>query len=350
MVAVVLGIIALFIVVGTFQHPPVETYQRGYRGTGMLELYNPAQLADAQAANLSPQASDRPQPSGQTAAQSFENVQVLRDVDATAFVRLMTDMTAWVAPTQGCSYCHADGEPLSSDKLYTKVVARRMLQMTMHINGEWKNHVADTGVTCYTCHRGQPVPANIWFRNGGPPTAANSDGDRTDQNWPIAAVGLTSLPFDPFTPFLDHEDEIRVVSQTALPEGDRHSIKQTEWTYALMINISKSLGVNCTYCHSTRSFTDWEQSTPARTTAYYGIRMVRDLNTHFLDPLASQFPPDRHGPLGDGPKVNCATCHQGVYKPLFGASLLKSYPELAAAAPAPKSPSTAPATPAPSPK
>ena len=24
------------------------------------------------------------------------------------------------------------------------------------------------GVTCYTCHRGQPVPANIWFNNPGP--------------------------------------------------------------------------------------------------------------------------------------------------------------------------------------
>ena len=75
----------------------------------------------------------------------------------------MTAITAWVAPVQGCAYCHADGEDLSSDKLYTKVVARRMLQMTRHINGDWKQHVAATGVTCYTCHRGQPVPAAVWF-------------------------------------------------------------------------------------------------------------------------------------------------------------------------------------------
>jgi photosynthetic reaction center cytochrome c subunit len=331
MIAVILGVIALFITIGSFEHPPVDTVQRGYRGTAMLELFNPAHLAALKTANEVPPSTPRPDASGQTAGQAFENVQVLKNVDSSEFVRLMTDITAWVAPTQGCSYCHADGEALSSDKLYTKVVARRMLQMTMHINGDWKNHVADTGVTCYTCHRGQPVPANIWFKNGGPPTAPGSDGDRTDQNWPIAAVGRTSLPFDPFTPFLEQSNEIRVVSATALPQGDRTSIKQTEWTYALMVSISQGLGVNCTYCHNSRSFTDWGQSTPARVTAYHGIRMVRDVNQNFLDALASTFPPNRLGPLGDGPKVNCATCHQGAYKPLLGASMLKDYPELAGA-------------------
>ena len=335
MVLVILGVIALFIVVGTFQHPPVDMIQRGYRGTGMAEVYNPAKLAAQQTANQLPPSTPRSDASGQSAGQSFQNVQVLKDVDSTEFIRLMTDITTWVAPTQGCAYCHADGEPLSSDKLYTKVVARRMLQMTLHINGEWKNHVADTGVTCFTCHRGEPVPANVWFSNSGPPTAAGSGGDRTDQNWPIAANGHTSLPFDPLTPFLDQNNDVRVVSTTALPEGDRHSIKQTEWTYSLMINMSEALGVNCTFCHSSRSFTDWEQSTPERATAYYGIRMVRDINANFLGPLTGQFPHDRLGPLGDGPKVSCATCHQGAYKPLFGASMLKDYPELSGASTAP---------------
>ena len=38
-----------------------------------------------------------------------------------------------------------------------------MIQMTQHINADWKTHVAETGVTCYTCHRGNTVPAEIWF-------------------------------------------------------------------------------------------------------------------------------------------------------------------------------------------
>jgi photosynthetic reaction center cytochrome c subunit len=103
------------------------------------------------------------------------------------------------------------------------------------------------------------------------------------------------------------------------------SMKQTEWTYALMMNISQSLGVNCDYCHSTRAFADWSQSSPARVTAWYGIRMVRDLNTADLDPLNSVFPANRKGVLGDSPKVYCATCHQGVYKPLFGVSMLPTF-------------------------
>jgi photosynthetic reaction center cytochrome c subunit len=106
--------------------------------------------------------------------------------------------------------------------------------------------------------------------------------------------------------------------------------------------------VNCTYCHNSRSFVSWDASTPQRATAWYAIRTVRDINEQYMDPLASTFPPGRHGPLGDGPKVNCATCHQGVYKPLFGANMIKDYPELsgvvikAVAEPVPASASAAP--------
>ena len=36
--------------------------------------------------------------------------------------------------------------------------------------------------------------------------------------------------------------------------ANRSSLKQTEHTYGLMMHMSDSLGVNCTYCHNTRSF------------------------------------------------------------------------------------------------
>jgi len=130
---------------------------------------------------------------------------------------------------------------------------------------------------------------------------------------------------------LEYSEDVRVASTTALPEGSRKSIKQAEQTYSLMIHISQALGVNCTYCHNTRSFSDWTQSSPARGTAWYGIRMVRDLNTTYLSALKGEFPANRLGPLGDAPKLNCATCHQGAFKPLLGASMLKDYPELAGA-------------------
>ena len=95
-----------------------------------------------------------------------------------------------------------------------------------------------------------------------------------------------------------------------------------------MMHMSQGLGVNCTYCHNSRSFSAWDQSTPQRTTAWYGIRMVRDLNNAYLDPLLPTYPHNRLGPLGDAPKANCATCHQGASKPLLGVSMLKDYPEL----------------------
>ena len=294
------GVIAVAaVILSQTERPPMESVQRGYRGTGMEQVYNPRILADQYADNKVPLSLPRLPDTGARASAVYKNVQVLGNESVGNFTRTMASITAWVAPTQGCAYCH-DTNNMASDALYTKVVSRRMIQMVQHVNADWKTHVAETGVTCYTCHRGQPVPANIWFNNPGP----------------VQAGGLAQVP---------------AVAQQALPGTDRQSIKQTDWTYALMMNFSQSLGVNCTYCHNTRAFTDWDQSSPQRATAWYGIRMVRDLNNNFLNPVQGVFPPARLGVTGDSPKVACATCHNGVYKPLFGASMVKDFPELTAA-------------------
>ena len=122
-----------------------------------------------------------------------------------------------------------------------------------------------------------------------------------------------------------------MIGHTPLAAGNRQSTKQTEYTYGLMMHMSKSLGVNCTYCHNTRSFAEWDGSTPQRATAWYGIRMTRAVNNQYLGSLAGTFPANRLGPTGDVPKVNCATCHQGAFKPMYGASMLKTHPELVGA-------------------
>ncbi len=326
--AIVASALALTTLLAACEPPPVATVQRGYRGTGMVEVYRPATVAAAAAINTPPPASPTASPDGPKASQVFKNVKVLGDLSAGQFAQIMVDMTAWVSPQQGCTYCHVATD-FADDSLYTKGVARRMLQMTQHINADWKSHVAATGVTCYTCHRGNNVPANIWFKSPEPADAPGMLGNRAGQNAPAKQVGLTSLPNDPFSTFVGGEGEIRVVATSALPTGGHPSmIKQTEATYGLMIHMSTALGVNCTYCHNTRSFASWELSTPQRSTAYYGIRMARDLNAHYLAPLAGVFPPNRLGPTGDVPKLNCATCHQGAYKPLYGANILNAYPGL----------------------
>ncbi len=308
--------------------PPVAAVQLGYRGLGLQQIYNPRTWAKLSALNQIPPILAPADADGDKARDVYQNVRVLGNLSAGQLTRLMASMTTWVAPKQGCAYCH-NLENMALDTNYTKVVARRMLQMTQNINANWQTHVKATGVTCYTCHRGNPVPQYIWFNNPGPAAEGFAE-TQTGMAHPTERIGYSGLPYDPFTPFLEQDHNIRVQGTRALATTDpalknMSSMKQAEWTYALMIVMAQSLGVNCDYCHNTRALRDWSQSTPARVTAWYGIRMVRDLNGNYLDPLNPIFPAGRKGVVGDSPKVYCATCHQGIYKPLYGKSMLSTF-------------------------
>jgi photosynthetic reaction center cytochrome c subunit len=320
--------LALLVMLTGCERPPTDTVQHGFRGTGMVQMYNPRTMELKEQENIVPPSLPALPGDGPKAAQVYKNVKVLGNLSVNEFTRLMLSMTTWVAPTEGCAYCHNPAN-FAEDVKYTKIVARRMIEMTRHINADWKVHVAETGVTCYTCHRGNPEPTHTWHKEPEQAKGADFIGDRAGQNLAADSVVGTSLPSDPFTPFLLGELDIRVNGTTALPNGNRHSIKQAEWTYGLMTHMSSALGVNCTYCHNTQSFSNWNGNPPQRSTAWYGIRMARDLNKSYMEPLASVFPEHRLGPTGDAPKANCATCHQGAYKPLFGQSMLKDHPQLA---------------------
>jgi photosynthetic reaction center cytochrome c subunit len=162
------------------ERPFQDSVQNGYRGTGMVQVYNPATVEKQQEANQVPEATPQASPDGPKAGQVYQNVKVLGDLSVGQFTRLMTNMSAWIAPEQGCVYCHNPAN-FADDSKYTKVVARKMVEMTQHINTDWKNHVAETGVTCYTCHRGQPVPKEIWFTADNAPKGANFIGDTAGQ-------------------------------------------------------------------------------------------------------------------------------------------------------------------------
>jgi len=325
-VLAVLAVSAVMLLSGC-ERPPIDTVQHGYRGTGMVQVYNPRTVEASQDIHAAPVSLPQAPGDGPLARAVYKNVQVLGDLSVSQFARHMVSITSWVAPNEGCTYCHNPAN-FAEDSKYTKVVARRMIQMTQHINADWQPHVAQTGVTCYSCHRGQPVPAQVWFKEPDQHRGADFIGERAGQNLAAESVKLASLPSDPFTPFLLGDLDIRVSGTTALPNGNRHSIKQTEWTYSLMTHMSSSLGVNCTYCHNTNSFSSWEGSPPQRAKAWHGIRMARDLNNDYMEPLQPTFPAERLGPLGDTAKINCGTCHQGAYKPLNGAQMAKDFPEL----------------------
>jgi photosynthetic reaction center cytochrome c subunit len=324
------------------ERPPPEVVQGGYRGLAMEQNYNPRLLEESIKANLPLEALAPAAAGGPNVSAVYKNVQVLKELSVADFTRIMVAATLWVAPKEGCNYCHVPGD-FASDGIYTKVVSRRMFEMTRQTNANWKSHVAETGITCYTCHRGSPVPKYVWVTDPGPnhPSGVKPTG----QNAVATTAAYSSLPYDPFTPFLDQANEIRVIGTTALPSGNRNSIKQAEWTYALMMQMSDALGVNCTFCHNTRAFSNWQQSTPKRTTAWYAIRHVRDLNQNYIWPLNDVLPASRKGPYGDPFKISCMTCHQGAYKPLYAAKMLKDYPALIAPAKVEQPAAVAPETP-----
>ena len=240
------------------------TVQRGFRGTSLTYIYNPRTMDRLSEANAIPISVPYAGGVGLKAGAVYKNVQVLGDVDVGEFTRLMVNMTNWVAPNEGCAACHniptrtveqvLDYNFMADDSKYTKVVARRMLQMVKHINADWTPHVAQTGVTCYTCHRGQLVPSNVWFNNPGPAQAGGFAQAPAGKNHPAVEAGGSALPLDPLTVFLEQHNEVRVQATEPLRQPAQSSIKQAEWTYALMVNMSQSLGVNCTYCHADQSF------------------------------------------------------------------------------------------------
>ena len=306
---------------------PKDSTQTGYRGAGLDQIVDRGKIAKASLIPAPPY--PLPPDGGPTAGQSYQNIKVLNNVSKDRFDHLMAEISQWVAPPeQGCNYCH-NPENLASDEKYTKVVARRMLEMTRTINTKWSSHVKDTGVTCYTCHRGNAVPEYKWAQALGAPHPGSIRGNKHGQNAPDPNVGYASLPSDPFDAYFAGKQNIRVASSQALPSADHKvSVKEAEKSYGLMMHVSASLGVNCTFCHNSQSFRAWNLSRAQRGTAYYGIRMVRDINDDYLTSLASVFPANRKGPHGDVLKVNCMTCHQGVSKPLGGVSMIAQAPAL----------------------
>lgn len=336
LVPIGLVVVALFTIqiIVSFERPPVASTQQGFRGTGMVQVDNPRTEADLAEINQAPEGFGPTPPGGPKASEIYENVEVLGDLSEDEFTALMISITQWVSPEAGCEYCH-NVENMASEEVYAKGVARRMLQMTKTINSGWQDHVGNTGVNCYTCHRGNPVPQYVWFEDDVQPQSEGGfNAKRNGQNIATEVAVYSSLPYSAVQETLLGDAEIRVQANAPLPIAGQGlvPIQEAERTYSLMMHMSDALGVNCTFCHNTRSFSSWEESNPTRTTAWHGIRMARTINNEYVAPLASMLPDAHKGPKGDAGKVSCQTCHQGINKPLYGAPMLEDHPTLGEAA------------------
>ncbi|PYS51446.1 MAG: c-type cytochrome [Acidobacteria bacterium] len=91
-----------------------------------------------------------------TAEQVYKNIQVFKGLPASQFDSVM----AFISGSLGvkCNYCHVN--PFEKDDKPTKQTARKMIQMVFDLNKGSFNGQGTT-VTCYTCHRGQPLPVSV---------------------------------------------------------------------------------------------------------------------------------------------------------------------------------------------
>jgi photosynthetic reaction center cytochrome c subunit len=324
--------------------------QTGPRGTGMDVIDFAGDTLDptaaAYAATVSPPVP--PAPGAALASANPANEPALGNLTQENYDRLVNAMRAWT------------GIPdlFAGEENYQTITARSMIAMVQTLNSDYAEHVGPTGVNCYTCHRGQPVPSGVWFRIA--PVTRATEGWASVQNRATAQSGSTSLPSDALENYLleynaiaVHDLESRVAGSPSggVDEGsspvvrDAHrrqpelwaglpSIQNTERTYSLMNYFDNSLGVNCVFCHNTRAFYDPDQHTPQWATAQLGIGMVQEINNTWLLALEGTLPPERLGPVhGDVPKAGCNTCHKGYSKPMNGLAMTADWPELMSADP-----------------
>ena len=207
----------------------MDTTQQGFRGTAMQVTTNP-RIEAVKMAAIPPVPADAPATdnTGPKAGQIYQNVKVLGDLSVGEFNRHMNAITQWVSPKEGCNYCHVANN-FADDSMYTKVVARRMIEMTRHLNGDWQQHVK-APAACHLLHlppRRSLCQSNMWFKPmtaGAAQGPAGTDGHgqrlRPEQGRWSKEVGYTSLPYDPFTSgYLLGSDEIKVYGKEPLPQG-----------------------------------------------------------------------------------------------------------------------------------
>jgi photosynthetic reaction center cytochrome c subunit len=90
------------------------------------------------------------------AVEVYKNIQVLKDVPSDQLIPAMQFITSSLGVQ--CGYCHVENAFDKDDKK-TKQTARKMMEMMITIDAE--NFQGKQMVTCYSCHRGSPMPVAI---------------------------------------------------------------------------------------------------------------------------------------------------------------------------------------------
>lgn len=98
----------------------------------------------------------------------YKNLKILpRYISEKAMDSIMNHYSVSLGVT--CNYCHVHDEKkdtwdMASDAKGEKLISRRMMLMTNGINGQYfppeKGAKPVQTITCYTCHKGEPIPAD----------------------------------------------------------------------------------------------------------------------------------------------------------------------------------------------
>ncbi|HVE69915.1 MAG TPA: c-type cytochrome [Thermoanaerobaculia bacterium] len=95
------------------------------------------------------------------AGEVFRNVQLMKDVPADRFLRIM-DIGYRQSLGVSCDYCHVE-DRWETDEKRPKRAAREMILMTRTINEHLQKlteiNTEEASVNCTTCHRGYVKPA-----------------------------------------------------------------------------------------------------------------------------------------------------------------------------------------------
>jgi hypothetical protein len=115
-------------------------------------------------------------PRQRSAAQAYQNIQVLKEIPADQLVPAMQFITYSLGVE--CSYCHVEGA-LEKDDKKPKQTARKMMQMMAAINRD--NFDSKQVVSCNSCHRGAPRPVAIPViaEGGAKPAVESALGEET---------------------------------------------------------------------------------------------------------------------------------------------------------------------------
>ncbi|HXD34713.1 MAG TPA: photosynthetic reaction center cytochrome c subunit family protein [Pyrinomonadaceae bacterium] len=129
------------------------------------------------------------------ANQVYKNIQVFKTLPASELDQTM----AFISGSLGvkCNHCHTN--PWEKDDKLTKQTARRMIRMVFDLNKG--SFGGENAVTCFTCHRGKPIPVgvpavgqNLWAPSpAGPKEAPLPTVDEVLEKYVQAMGGAAAL-------------------------------------------------------------------------------------------------------------------------------------------------------------